>query len=170
MRVNQFSNYLLSGLLLLFLIVPTSAKSWHGIIPLHSTRSDVRRLLGNPVFGGDGSIELYENEAGHVHVMYARGPCEQGLPADWGNWRVAKDTVVNISITLNKDLPLSELRIPRLRTLKWYTDDAGATYYHDKQKGIEYQVEGRMVTAITYGPAASDTNLRCKKDVPRLRY
>jgi hypothetical protein len=147
-----------------------AAKSWHGIVPLHSTRADVRRELGKPIIGGEGSIELFESEAGHVHVMYARQPCEKGLPADWGNWNVPKDTVINISITLNQELPLKDLKIRHLNRLKWYTDHAGATYYHDKQRGIEYQVEGKMVTAITYGPAAKDRPLRCRKNVPLIRY
>jgi hypothetical protein len=159
-----------SFLLILSCLQPGVSKEWHGIIPLHSTRADVRRELGKPVFDGDGAIELFESEAGHVHVRYARQACETGLPADWGNWRVAKDTVVNISITLNRDLRLRDLKIRNVKSLKWYTDNSGATYYHDKVKGIEYQVEGDMVTAITYGPSAKDFRLRCKKDAPLLRY
>jgi hypothetical protein len=146
------------------------AKPWHGIIPLHSTRDDVRRLLGKPVIGGDGALELFDREEGHVHVRYAQQPCEQGLPADWGNWNVAKDTVINVYITLSKDLRLSDLKIRNLKSLKWYTDESGATYYHDKLKGIEYQVVGDLITAITYGPAGSDRMLRCKKNVPVIRY
>jgi hypothetical protein len=146
------------------------AKSWHGITPLHSTRSDVRKLLGKPVIGGDGALELFEGEAGHIHVRYAVKSCEQGLPADWGNWNVAKDTVVNISITLNRVLRVRELKIKNLRKLKWYTDGSGATYYHDRSRGIEYQVEGDLVTAITYGPEARDRTLMCNKRAPRLRY
>jgi hypothetical protein len=171
MKSNRLVMFLFTGSLLLLLSPALcAAKAWHGIVPLHSTRADVRRELGKPIIGGDGAIELFESPAGHVHVMYARQPCEEGLPADWGNWNVAKDTVVNISITLNDELPLKDLRIPNLSRLKWYTDHAGATYYHDKRRGIEYQVEGKMVTAITYGPAAADSALRCKKNVPRIKY
>lgn len=170
MKVSSLFRSAVICFLALFSASLVEGKSWQGIIPLHSTRSDVRRLLGKPLIGGDGAIELFRSEAGQVHVMYARGPCEQGLPADWGNWKVAKDTVVNISITLNKELLLSDLKIPRIQRLKWYTDQAGATYYHDKVKGIEYQVEAGRVTAITYGPAATDLKLRCKKNVQRIRY
>jgi hypothetical protein len=156
-------------LLVLVFAASVSAKSWRGIIPLHSTRDDVHRELGKPVIAGE-AIELYESDAGHVHVRYARAACEKGLPADWGNWKVSKDTVVNISITLNDDLKVTDLKIRNLNRLKWYTDKSGATYYRDAVRGIEYQVEGDLVTAITYGPASTDARLRCSKDVRLIRY
>jgi hypothetical protein len=169
--VKSATSILISALaVLLFVVSSAMGKPWRGIVPLHSTRADVRRELGKPLVGGDGAFELFESEAGHVHVMYAKGPCEQGLPADWGNWNVNKDTVINISITLNHELPVRDLKIRKLRRLKWYTDSSGATYYHDRVKGIEYQVQGKFVTAITYGPAASDRILHCKKNVPLIRY
>jgi hypothetical protein len=146
------------------------AKSWRGIVPLRSKRPDVRKALGQPSIGASGPIELYEREEGRIQVRYARGPCEQGLPADWGNWRVPRDTVVNISITLNKEIPVKDLKIRNIKKYKWYTDNSGATYYHDSQRGIEYQIQDGMITAIAYGPAAKDGMRRCRKNVPRLRY
>jgi hypothetical protein len=146
------------------------AKPWRGIIPLHSTRSQVRKLLGKPIIGGDGVIDLYETSEGRVHVMYARSPCEEGLPADWGNWRVPHDTVVNISIQLHKEFPLRKLRIRNIERYKWYTGDSGATYYRDRVRGLEFQVQEGMVTAITYGPMTRDRGLLCKKNVPLIRY
>jgi hypothetical protein len=157
-------------LLLMGTAESVAAKAWRGIVPLRSKRADVRRVLGNPLIGGVGSIELYEKEEGRILVRYARHPCEQGLPADWGNWKVQRDTVVNISITLREDLKVADLKIRDLERVKWYTDASGATYYHDRGKGIEYQVQGEIVTAITYGPMARDMRLRCKKNVPLLRY
>lgn len=159
----------LSGFLLLASNV-AAAKPWRGIIPLRSTRSDVRKLLGKPIIGGDGTIDLYELKEGRVRVMYARAPCEEGLPADWGNWRVAHDTVVNISIQLHLEIPVRALRIRNFKKYKWYTGASGATYYHDRVRGLEYQVQDGMVTAITYGPMAKDRALSCKKNLPLLRY
>jgi hypothetical protein len=156
--------------LVFFMAEPASVKSWRGIVPLYSTRVDVRRVLGKPIIGGESAIELYESEEGRIQVRYARRPCEEGLPADWGNWRIAKDTVVNISIALNQRLTVAALKLRNFERLKWYTDNSGATYYRDKQRGIEYQVQGRIVTAITYGPTARDKPLQCKKNVPLLRY
>lgn len=170
---NKIRFVCLCGLLLGIANV-AAAKSWRGIIPLRSTRAEVRKLLGKPMIGGEiggeGSIDLYELKEGRVHVMYARRPCEQGLPADWGNWRVPHGTVVNISIQLHEEIPVRNLRIRNIERYKWYTGNSGATYYHDRVRGLEYQVQEGMVTAITYGPMARDRSLRCKKNVPLLRY
>jgi len=156
--------------LLLGMADATVAKPWRGIVPLRSKRPQVRRVLGKPIIGGAGAIELYKKQEGRIQVMYARKPCEQGLPADWGNWKVARDTVVNISITLREEILIADLKIRNIEKYKWYTGDSGATYYHDKQSGIEYQVQDGMVTAIAYGPTTSDRGLRCRKDAPLIRY
>jgi hypothetical protein len=156
--------------LLLGVADATVAKPWRGIVPLRSKRADVRRVLGKPMIGAAGAIELYEKKEGHIQVRYARRPCEQGLPADWGNWKVARDTVVNISITLHEEVPVAYLKIRNIERYKWYTGDSGATYYRDERSGIEYQVQDDMVTAIAYGPTTRDRPLRCRKDVPLIRY
>jgi hypothetical protein len=148
----------------------TLAKPWRGIVPLRSKRLHVRRVLGKPIIGGAGAIELYEKKEGHVQVRYALRPCEQGLPADWGNWKVSRDTVVNISITLHEEIPVANLKIRNIEKYKWYTGDSGATYYRDERSGIEYQVQDDMVTAIAYGPTSRDRALRCRKDAPLIRY
>jgi hypothetical protein len=166
---NKFGLLLAAFAVLVFAGVGL-CRPWRGIVPLHSTRADVRKLLGKPIVGGDGSLDLYDLKEGRVHVMYAREPCEVGLPADWGNWRVARDTVVNISVQLHQEIPLKRLRIRNIKRYKWYTDDSGATYYHDRVRGLEYQVQNGMVTAISYGPAARDRGLQCKHNVPVIRY
>lgn len=148
----------------------TVAKPWRGIVPLRSKRADVRRVLGKPKIGAEGAVELYEKKEGHIQVRYALKPCEQGLPADWGNWKVSRDTVVNISITLHEEIPVANLKIRNIEKHKWYTGDSGATYYHDKRSGIEYQVQEGMVTAIAYGPTTRDRFLLCRKDAPLIRY
>jgi hypothetical protein len=166
---KKFSLVLIGCALVAFANV-AQAKPWRGIVPLHSTRAHVRKLLGKPIIGGEGPLDLYDVKEGRVRVMYARHPCEEGLPADWGNWRVPHDTVVNISIQLHQEIPLKRLRIRNIERYKWYTDDSGASYYHDRVRGLEYQVEQGMVTAITYGPASRDRRLRCKQNVPLIRY
>jgi len=156
--------------LLLGMADATVAKPWRGIVPLRSKRADVRKVLGKPTIGSAGAIELYDKPEGRVQVRYARRPCEEGLPADWGNWKVKQDTVVNISITLREEIPVANLKVRNIERYKWYTGDSGATYYHNKRRGIEYQVQDGMVTAIAYGPTTSDRFLLCRKDAPLIRY
>jgi hypothetical protein len=148
----------------------TVAKPWRGIVPLRSKRPQVRKALGKPAIGGTGLIELYNRPEGRIQVRYALKPCELGLPADWGNWRVGRDTVVNISITLSEEIPVASLNIRDIEKYKWYTGDSGATYYRDELHGVEYQVQDGMVTAIAYGPTTRDRALRCRKNVPLIRY
>src|SRR5215204_2660207 len=112
------SRCLLASLMLLVLTSGALAKPWRGIIPLHSTRAQVRKLLGKPIVGGDGSLDLYDLKEGRVNVMYARHPCEEGLPSDWGNWRVPHGTVVNISIQLHEEIPLKRFRIRNIEQYK----------------------------------------------------
>src|SRR5262249_18377592 len=145
------------------------AKPWHGIVPLHSTRAEVRRLLGKPIFETRIN-DTYEAPEGRVTILYARQPCEENRPADWGNWNVPIETVINIQVTLEKAVPVRSLKIKNLRRYKWYTDNAGATYYRLRRTGLEYQVQARHVTGITFGPAFQDHHLHCKKNVPELRY
>jgi hypothetical protein len=156
--------------LLLGMADATLAKPWRGIVPLRSKRQHVRRVLGKPIIGDAGAIELYETQEGRIQVTYARKPCEQGLPADWGNWKVARDTVVNISITLREEIPVANLKIRNIEKYKWYTGDSGATYYRDERSGIEYQVQDGLVTAVAYGPNIRDRALRCRKNAPLIRY
>ena len=168
-RHNRFLFFIVCALVMT-MANEIAAKPWRGIVPLRSKRAQVRRVLGKPNIGGAGSIELYERQEGRIQVRYARQPCEQGLPADWGNWRVARDTVVNISISLHEEIPVANLKVRNLEKYRWYTDDSGATYYRDERQGIEYQVQDEMVTAIAYGPTIRDRALRCRRDVPLIRY
>jgi hypothetical protein len=78
--------------------------------------------------------------------------------------------VVNISVTLHQPISLKDLKIRNIERHKWYTGESGASYYHDKQRGIEYQVQEGLVTAISYGPTARDRGLLCKKNAPLIRY
>lgn len=162
--------YALTCVLLLGMADAVAAKPWRGIVPLRSKRPQVQRILGKPIIGAGSAIELFEKQEGRIQVIYARRPCEKGLPADWGNWKVARDTVVNISITLREEIPVANLRIRNIEKYKWYTGESGATYYHNKRSGIEYEVQDGMVTAIAYGPTSRDYALRCRKDAPLIRY
>src|SRR5205807_5945212 len=82
-----------------------SAKSWMGITPLHSTRADVERRLGRPIFDQN----VYDAPDGRAIVTYASGvACEEGLS---GLVNIPKDTVTEIYVTLANSLKLSEVLI-----------------------------------------------------------
>jgi hypothetical protein len=151
-------------LMVVCLIASATAKPWRGIVPLHSTRADVLRILGKPT----RFDYIYDFDEGTVRIMYAKQRCEQGVPSGWGNWNVAPDTVINISV--EADFPVKKLGIRNLERYKWYTDDTLATYYRLPKEGLEYSVRDGRVLEVTYGPTENDKSLLCRKDVPEIRY
>ncbi|HEX8500198.1 MAG TPA: hypothetical protein VF659_06355 [Pyrinomonadaceae bacterium] len=149
----------------------SQAKEWRGIVPLHSSRADVHKILGEPTINEGNVIEGFDIDGVRVLVMYSRTRCQRGLPADWGNWNVPPGTVVDIRVPFAGDARLAELKIPDIEKYKWYADDSGATYYHDKKEGLRYSVNRLgFVDSITYGPTEADLKLLCKKDAPVIRY
>lgn len=164
------------GKILLMLVLLCScheafAKEFRGIIPLHSTRADVRRILGHPMFDEGGPIEIFDLPEGRTGVMYVIQSCQKGLPGSWGNWNVPVDTVVEISVNVEKPFKFSKLKIPNKERLKWYTDDTLTTYYHDEAMGIEYSVTKRgFVDEIVYGPTKEDHHLLCDPNAPKIKY
>jgi hypothetical protein len=142
-------------LVFMFSVIPNQeTRGWQGLIPLHSRRADVKRLLGR---SSDQCNCIYETQEEFIHFDYAISPCKGSLPG----WNVPADTVLSIKVRPKKDLKFSELGIVEGRYTKNY-DDAMATYYTDNEKGISYVVtESGLVNSITYIPTLSDNALRC---------
>lgn len=140
---------------LLFLTLPNEVvRGWKGIIPLHSTRADVERLLGSST--GECNC-LYKTEDAAVYVEYAVDRCRGGLPG----WNVPKETVLRLTVTLRTAQQFSDLKLDRSKH-KIRQDDTFTTYYSNKEEGIEYAVstEGN-ISSISYVPSIKDKNLRC---------
>lgn len=150
--------------LMLVCVSAGSAKAWRGIVPLHSTREDVERILGEP----SRLDYIYDLDEGTVRIVYANHPCAQGLPSNWGNWNVPRDTVT--SIIVEADMPLRKLKIRNLQRYKWYTDKSRTTHYRLPGPGLEFSVKNGRVVDITYGPTDKDKGLLCSKNVPARRY
>jgi hypothetical protein len=133
----------------------TSARGWRGLIPLHSTRADVERMLGKP--SGDCKCH-YEADTEFVRVDYAKGPCD-GRP---GGWNVRPDTVLALTVRSNNDHKFSQLRVNTTNFSKAY-DDALYTYYANRTEGVQYTVSSEgLLSSTTYFPATEDSRLRCK--------
>ena len=181
--------------LLSILTTVSSAKEWHDIVPLHSTRADVIRILGRPTRSSDDLPPLsnwftstvddfYSADEGHVEITYTPQPCELGCPdfgdflcLKFGHWNVPHNMVENITVDLIKAIPFASLKTPDLEREigKWNDCYPPITYYyHDKKEGIELAVRNSMVISITYGPTEKDREQLCKKKadqfVPQFRY
>jgi hypothetical protein len=137
------------------------AKGWRGIVPLHSTRADVERLLGPPTERLRGNSVFYRTENETLIINYARGlPC--GIGEKYSQWQVPRDTVESILVTPNMGSPLSQLRIDESKYRKRSGGDRPEDiYYMNEHDGESLRVFMNEVTDITYSPAASDEHLRC---------
>ena len=71
---------------ILFMIVCTSitcvAKEWRGIVPLHSTRADVIKLLGNPTRSLEDSQEYFVLENETVKFEWIDPTCVRKYPVE----------------------------------------------------------------------------------------
>jgi hypothetical protein len=137
------------------------AQGWKGIVPLHSTRADVERLLGP----GAGACKCsYETEGESLRVEYAKGPC-QGYPS---GWNVPADTVLAVRVSPHQKRPFSEFRLDESKYEK-ASDDTFTTYFASRDEGIQYVVSyesvdsavGQVISRVNYVPSSKDSRLRC---------
>ena len=158
--------------LLVFSANSSSAKSWHGIVPLHSTRDDVRKLLGKPTRPGD-LFEDYDLPHYTVSILYATeniftpgDDCDGPAPYWWGDYHVSVGTVLSVEVSFDREIPLARLKIPDFKTLpKGEPDSTLSVDYFDQKRGLEYGIRDKKVHRITYGPSSTvDASLRCAPD------
>ena len=84
----------------------SQAKGWRGIVPLHSTRTDVQRLLN--ATSNPECVPLfctYYLADMNVQFDYSLGDCKLG------GWDVPLDTVVGITVHLKSRPQLADLGI-----------------------------------------------------------
>ena len=139
---------------LLLTAAAAQAKEWRGVVPLHSTRDDVERLLGPP----QADYWHYNFEEESAHLSYAERPCEEGLPR---GWNVPKDTVVEIHTVPKNDLKLSDVLAPGKDYRQVSAAHTAHVYYVDAEEGVRYTVWEGMVQSISHFPAAKDDSLAC---------
>lgn len=144
-----------SLLTLSFLSGVQRISGWHNIVPLHSTRTDVERLLGT---SQDPCKCIYRTDDAAVHVDYATAACK-GYPP---GWNVPAGTVLLVTVRSENQPRIEDLGIDALKYVKSY-DDASTTYYTSREDGLRYEVSQQgLVTAISYIPYTKDNALRCQ--------
>jgi hypothetical protein len=150
---------------LLCIASSSEAKQWRGLVPLHSSRADVERLLGRPNISGRFT-STYQLESEAVSFIYsAGGPC--GVDAT-NRWRVPQNTIVDISVAPKKEVRFSVLNLDQKAFKE--TDDPmveGLFYYTNEEEGIRYSIqrtpkvpEGILMN-VDYWPTTKDFYLRC---------
>jgi hypothetical protein len=127
-------------------------KGWRGIEPLHSTRSDVEKLLGpNP-----GSTYDLENEAVYFEYQTPERECGKKL----GSWNVPLNTVLGIIVASKEKKSIVEFNLDRTYVKSKVRPYSHYDYYSEDD-GITYSVSGDIVYQITYTQALKDRRLAC---------
>src|ERR1044072_614183 len=98
--MKTFFKLLILAAIILRLSEACNAKEWRGLIPLHSTRDDVTRLLGP---SSDPNIirAIYSLEKEDVYIVFSSDELNPGCTGS-----VPKDTVLLIQVTPRTKLPL----------------------------------------------------------------
>ncbi len=134
---------------LLFISQAAAAKAWRGIVPLHSTRAEVERLLGPPNVEDSGY--LFEDET--ATITYSSRACEEGLP---GGWNIPLNTVVEIRVSSNREISLVDV-LPKGKTFEQiYAIEKTQIDYLDAEEGVQYTARDGLIMAVTYTGSASD--------------
>jgi hypothetical protein len=156
----KISSLLLPAILLsLFAGSSAFASEWHGIVALHSTRSDVLRILGEP----NSKYGRYLIDGEEATIIYSGGPCLSG-------WNVPSDTVRLISVTFKQSPNLSDLKI-NFDKYERARDPFVTThvFYTNREEGVRYEVyeglkEKGTVLEVYYEPTSKDEMLlRCER-------
>lgn len=140
-----------------FLSIEALGKEWRGIVPLKSTRADVKRILGTPIKEWDWGSYFTLTE-GIVLVEYQTGNCNEDLGLLGYGWKVPEGTVTSIGLIPRKKLKKDVL-------LKGETFQpspfGGGIIYYDAASGLSLETYRDAVTLIEYRAQKSQEPLGC---------
>jgi hypothetical protein len=153
---------ILTFLLFVLTSVSPQANSWHGVMPLHSTRADVERILGPPTPDSKATDAAdYRTENERIFVLYSTGPCDV-TPSN--GWSAPLGTVIQMSVYPNVKPTLTDFKL-NLRDFEKTQDPelVDYTHYNDDVKGISVTVDTirGVVVSISYWPTSKENYLRC---------
>lgn len=143
--------------------------SWRGVVPLHSSRQEVEKLLGPPKSTGE-SVVRYETDHERIVAHYSDGTCTGQ------EWNVPQKTLLELTVNpdpsfLLKELHLDPSRYERNEIFPYpeIADPPRVWNYVDATNGIKIRTQAtarggneETVVSITYLPAKRDDKLRCK--------
>jgi hypothetical protein len=142
-----------------FLQIDTNSRGWRGIVPFHSTRADVERLLGLGI--NECKCSYYMKDE-NVFFHYSSGDCKSGR----GVWNVPADTVIGITVHAHPSRLLSDLKLDGSKFEKRQDGHIKAlVQYVNDEDGLLIEVDEDIgaVMGFYYRAASKDKHLRCPK-------
>lgn len=124
--------------------VNVAAKDWRGLLPMHSTRADVKNLLGPA-----GDDWVYSLDDATVSFTFAgKASCEG----------VAEGTLLVISVRPNNQMTLPNLSLDEnnLRRFNIADDNPDLVGLIDEQQGVVVRVATKFVEKVVYVPSLSE--------------
>lgn len=152
----MFSAALLLSLLFYGAATAQDERGFRGIVPMHSTCEDVKRILG--VKTCEPPDNTYDLGDERVKIEFTKQPCEK---AYLKHWNVPPGTVVSILRMLKKPLRLKDFRPDVSKCKKSFTDEVNQTIYSCDEEGIGIWETGGKVYDIDYTPTPEDAYLLC---------
>lgn len=139
-------------------------RGYRGLVPMHSTRRDVERVLG-PSTAPDR--RTYETADARVVFEYSVGACEKGWPY---GWNVPQDTVVSIRLFPATSVYLETLALDQKKYSRLVdTHISNRIYYSNDYDGVTIVADDRgHVMNFAYHAKASEQKLQCPAARNRL--
>jgi hypothetical protein len=148
-----------SIILVLALNLIVHAKEWRGIVPLHSNRGDVERILGLPSRPSGGNFSTYFLDEGLVQIIYAgKGyPSSKDCPK-----AIPQDTVLVIYVSPKPENNLQ----PDVSGFREFNpsspEDMGLKAYYGEKDGVIIVTGKGGVFLICYMARAEDEHF-CRR-------
>jgi hypothetical protein len=154
-RMKQTARIIVGCLCLLVCsALPSLAKEWRGIIPLHSTRADVLKLLGNPKHDKSDNREYFDLDNEKVIFGWIDSTCARKYPVSPDNTIGFEDLVLKISVIPKVPLKLDDLHLGwKIFSMNCLGDDCSAWSEED---GFGYYLRRAKVIELRYGPSAAE--------------
>ncbi len=140
----------------------TATNVWRGLVPLHSSRVEVERILRKPKWS-HGSTFIYETECERVDVTFSLGACElSGVT----RWNVAADVIIRLEVAPRRELLVKDLKLDANRYVRdQESHPANWVLYRSVDDGIRVRAilddKEERVMVITYEPRRKDKILLC---------
>jgi len=142
--------------LLVLSTISCLAKEWRGIVPLHSTRSDVLSLLGNPKHSQLDYSEYFEVNGDKVTFEWIDPTCHRQYPVYPDQDVQPQDLVLNISVSLKRAISLDELGETPSKIYMMHCSGNNWCVFWDEKEGFAYTTSELGVTGLSYSPTKEE--------------